>query len=59
MLKDGIFVVQQFLIKVDESCQSQMTCLCQDFLVVRKPLFQRLVRSEIVFVSEKDKRLHS
>ena len=59
MLKDGIFGVLQFLIKVDESCQSQKTCLCQDFLVIRKPLFQRLVRNEIVFVPEKDKRLHS
>ena len=59
MLKDGIFEVLQFLIIVDESCQSQTTCLCQDFLVIRIPLFQRLVRSEIVFVSEKDKRLHS
>ena len=42
MLKDGIFEVLQFLIIVDESCQSQTTCLCQDFLVIRIPLFQRL-----------------
>lgn len=31
-----------------------MTCLCQGFLVIRIPLFQRLVRSEIVFFKEKD-----
>ena len=43
MLKDGIFEVLQFLIIVDESCQSQTTCLCQDFLVIRIPLFQRLI----------------
>ena len=43
MLKGGIFEVLQFLIIVDESCQSQTTCLCQDFLVIRIPLFQRLI----------------
>ena len=59
MLKDGIFAVLQFLIQVDERCQSQMTCLCQDVLITRISLFQRLVRSEIVFVSEKDMRLHT
>ena len=48
MLKDGIFGVLQFLIKVDESCQSQVTCLCQDFLIIGIPLFQRLERNEIV-----------
>ena len=53
MLKDGIFGVLQFLIKVDEFCQCQMTCLCQDFLVIRKPLFQRLVQNEIEEASDK------
>ena len=59
MLGDGIFEVLQFLMTVDESCQSQMICLYEDFPVIRIPPFQRLVRSEIVFVFERDKRLHS
>ena len=59
MLRDGIFEMQQFLIIVDGSCQTQMTFLYQDFLIIRILLFQRLARSEIVFVSEKDKRLQS
>ena len=59
MLGDGICQVLQFLITVDESCQSQMTCLYQDFPVIRIPLFQRLVWSEIVFVSEREVALLS
>ena len=57
MLRDGIFEMQQFLVIVDGSCQSRMTFLYQDFLIIRILLSQRLARSEIVFVSEKDKRL--
>ena len=49
MLKDGIFAVLQFLIKVDEPYQSRMTSFYQDFLVIRIHLFQRLVRREIFF----------
>ena len=59
MLKDSIFVVLRLFKKVDEPCQSQMTSLYEDFLVIRIPLFQRLVRSEFFFVFEKDKRVHS
>ena len=60
MLKDVIFVVLRFFkIKVDEPCQSQMTSLYQDFLVIKIPLFQRLVRSEIFFFVTEKNRLHS
>ena len=56
MLKGGIFEMLRFVIKVDESYHTRMTCLYQDYLVIRKSLFQRLVKNEIVFVAEKDKR---
>jgi len=59
MLKDGIFEMVRFLIKVDESCHTRMTCIYQDFLAIKISLFQRLVKNEIIFVSEKDKRLRS
>ena len=41
MLKDGIFGELQVSIKADESCQSQVTYLCQDFLIIGIPLFQK------------------
>ena len=56
MLKEGIFEMLQFVIKVDESYHTQMTCLYKDYLVIRISLFQRLVKNEIVFVAEEDKR---
>ena len=57
MLKDGIFEMPlRFVIKVDESYHTRMTCLYQDYLVIKISLFQRLVKNEIVFVAEKDKR---
>ena len=48
MLKDGIFGELQVSKKADESCQSQVTYLFQDFLIIGIPLFQRLERNEIV-----------
>jgi len=59
MLNDGIFEMLRFLIKVDESCHTRMTCIYEDFLAIKISLFQRLVKSETVFVSEKGKRLRS
>ena len=56
MLKDGIFEMLPYVVKVDESCHTRMTCLYQDYLVIKISLFQRLVKNGIVFVAEKDKR---
>ena len=56
MLKDGIFEMLRFVIKVDESCHTRMTCFYPDILVIKISLFQRHGKIEIVFVSEKDKR---
>ena len=56
MLKDAIFEMLRFVVKVDEFFHTRMTCLYQDYLVIKMSLFLRLVKNEIVFVAEKDKR---